>query len=35
METAKILMYGNIAPCPKIDYTLRRLEYICSIQFLH
>jgi len=38
MKTAKIPLYGNIAVyikdcavCLKIDYTLRCLEYICSV----
>ena len=38
METANIPVYGNIvvfikycAVCLKIDYTLSRLEYICSV----
>jgi len=32
MKTAKILIYGNIAlSVYKMDYTLRCLEYICSV----
>jgi len=38
MKTANILVYGTIAVhikycavCLKIDYTLRYLEYICSV----
>ena len=32
MKTAKIPVYGNIALTDyKIDYTLRCLEYICSV----
>ena len=38
MKTANILVYGNIAVyikycavCLKINYTLKRLEYMCSV----
>jgi len=38
MKTANITVYGNIAvyikycdDCLKIDYTVRCLEYICSV----
>jgi len=41
MKTANILVYGNFAVymryfavCLKVDYTLKCLEYICSVSSL-